>query len=342
MYHLILALFASTALAGQVDYSKCAKLVNNMASKDGNLKGYRTKQSGPFVPKRLRYVPFDLQSDGSTELHEDAKEALEKYGNRAIKKQIITYQSPSLESLEQLDKSQPTTQTRPVQVIIERNSQGHITSIIENRGLVTVGEQDSEIERIKQWSGDADLAFAYKETKTTFKVAAGQCVPLKSSEIIVRNKDGKKQQTEILNYSTKLCHKIQEFFDNNPKAKGCFDLNLNHEMNKIFATYAKELFNPDDKENKFLSNDKISELINKGLHSKASKHSLRMQILTGYTVGTQISELKREKHGLSPVISGHMALANCKYQRLGDFIYDSSLWPAQQQSSASQGSSSLQ
>ena len=46
-----------------VDYLRCAAFINNEPSEEHPI-GYRLKESGPFVPKGLRYVPFGLKPDG--------------------------------------------------------------------------------------------------------------------------------------------------------------------------------------------------------------------------------------------------------------------------------------
>ena len=312
-------LFASVSNANAVDYSKCAKFVNNKEVSEENLKGYRIKESGPFVPQRLRYIPFDLLDNGAISIHEGA--SLTRVGRN----EIVTYESPEIVALENLDTSIARPATRTVQVVIERDAPGHVTAIVENRGLVA--DVDQEIERIEEWNGDPELAFAYKETRTTFGVFGGKCVPMRSNEIIVRNKNGAKQRTEIVVFDTRLCHAIQVFFYDNREVTAAFDSRLNREMANLFATHGKTYFSPEDKGIEFLSNDKINELVDQQLSSRAPRYDFRMQFLTGFASDTQISSLRREQHGISPLISAHMIRAGCLYQRLGDFVYERSLWP---------------
>ena len=328
---LLVVLTASHA----ADFSDCARFFNNDDPSEGNLKGYRTKKSGPFVPERLRYIPFHLKIDGSVVLHEGA--TMEEEINRAgrVGRQIIRYQSPDIESLEMLDVANFGTETKPVKVIIERDSQGHITAITENIDLITDEEEDDEIERIRNWAGgDADLSFAYKGTRTTFGIIRGSCLPLESKELIVRYKDGKKQDTEIVVFNTKLCQKIREFIVYNQEAKSCFDRDFNTRFAELLDENARELLFPEDKEKEFLSNDKVNELINKDNISTAPKLSLRLQALTGYMAGTQLSELKQRKLGLTPIISGHMILQNCYYQGLLFFVKNSRYWLKEEKSSS--------
>ncbi len=307
-------LLASAAHADQVDYSRCAELFNNWESSEENPKGYRTKKSGPFVPERLRYFPFDLHDDGSISVHQGA--SLSRAGGN----EVISYESPDIVALENLDTSIARTATRTVQVVIERNAQGHITSIVENRGLVA--DENQEIKRIEQWSGDPELAFAYRETRTTFGVFGGQCVPMKSEEIVVHNKDGQRQQTEIVVYDTKLCQRIERYLDDN----GLSTLRKDAGIEEILGEHGKDFFNPDDsRADLFLSNDKVNELVNNELKSKHSKHDLRMQVLTGYATGTQLPGLRQQAQGVGPLVSAQMIVANCRYQGIGVFMLDSSL-----------------
>lgn len=321
----IVIFFFVAVSVNAADYSKCARFFNNYDSKEGNQKGYRIKRGGPFVPQRLRYVPFHLMADGSIVLHKGA--AMEEEITRAgrVGRQIITHQSRTIESLETLDSDKLSQETRPVKVVIERNSDGDITAITENIDLIPEEEEDDEIERITNWvDGDTELAFAYKGTRTTFTVRAGECVPLESEELIVRYKDGRKQESKIRVFDTELCRQIEEFVIENPEARATYGRNLNDKMASLFAEHASELIFPEDKEKEFLSNSKIDELVN-GVF-KGSLRSLKIQILAGYMTGTQIMSLRQREIGMSPIISANMVLANCHYQRLGSFIDNSEFW----------------
>lgn len=327
----IIIFFFVAVSANAADYSKCAEFFNNNDSEEGNPKGYRTKNSGPFVPKRLRYIPFHLMADGSIALHKGA--TMEEEITRAdrVGRQIITHQSPTIESLETLDPDKLGPETRPVKVVIERNSEGDITAITENIDLITEEEEDGEIERIKNWAGgEAELAFAYKGTRTTFSVRVGECVPLESEELIVHYKDGRKQESKIRVFDTELCHRIYDFIAEGPEARATYGRDLNDKMASLFAEHALELIAPEDKEKEFLSNSKKDELINE--FGNSPMRSLQIQILAGYIAGTQLRPLKQKKFGLSPIISAHMVLAECRYQGVSYFIDHPSFWPDKEES----------
>ena len=59
-------------------------------------------------------------------------------------------------------------------------------------------------------------------------------------------------------------------------------LRLNHEMANLFGKHGKTYFSPEDKGIKFLSNDKINDLVSQQVSSRAPRYDLRMQILTGF------------------------------------------------------------
>ena len=309
----------------EVDYSRCAEFFNNLPGIEGNEKGWRTKKSGPFVPPRLRHIAFDLRPDGTIAVHQGARKIEESDGEGNTGKEIIIFRSPTLESLEALDPGQ-LKGSKEVKAIIERNIQGHITSITENVGLVAEEDEDREIERIAEWNGgDAELAFAYKGTRTEFKVAANECVPMESKELLVRTKNEERQEIEIVVFDTKLCRKIREFFNTNPTVL-TFDDALNGEMAGILATDARELIVSIDERREFLSNAKVNELVNYDISSTRPRYSLRIQALTGYMSSTQMSNYERERHGISPIISAYMILGNCYSQRLDQFYWNQIFW----------------
>ena len=324
---IITLLFVPAAYA-DVDYSKCMRFFNNNPSKEGNIKGYRVKISGPFVPQRLRYIPFHLQPNGQIDLHEGAKISQERNSAGKIIRETITYHSPSLESLETLGPDQ-LKGNKETKIIIERNSHGYITGITENVGLVSgEDEENKEIERIKSWNGgDAELAFAYLGTQTTFKVEAGECVATESKELIAHMKNGKRQETEIIVFNTKLCHEIDEFIYKNTEARGTFDKTLNDKMVAVLLEHAREFLVPTDREKEFISDAKIFELIDKEFEQNHSKNSLQLQVFTGYVAATRLPNIRMRKYGTSAIISGYQIVANCYYQDLGDFILYEYFWP---------------
>lgn len=139
------------SVAAEVDYSKCAEFFNNGAATEKNPKGYRTKRTGAFVPRRWRYIPFDLQDDGSIKLHSGASQEILRHSNGVVQQTTIVHQSPSLEELEMQDAAALSGETRAVETIVERDAQGNITSITENRGLISPEEEGREIHRAFSW-----------------------------------------------------------------------------------------------------------------------------------------------------------------------------------------------
>ena len=324
---IALALFAliSSKVHAGADYSKCADFFNNDAGKEENPRGYRAKYSGPFVPTRWRYVPFDLEHDGQLTVDEGVEKSVEHDHAGRIVREIMTYSSPSLESLETLGTAELRPEIHGVKVVVERNSRGNITAITENVGLVT--DEDSEIDRIEAWNeGDEELAFAYRATRTEFKVTAGECVPMKSKELVVIYRDDKRQEVEIVIFDTELCRRIEEFFSRNPRARSAFDKDLNSKMVEIFAASAKGLIAPKDMEKEFLTIQKIDELTNEPLRPTFSSHELKIQVMQGYAVGTQLNILGQMKSGTSPVISANMILGRCHLEDLAAFFRDSKYW----------------
>ena len=304
-------LLTPAAFAQKADYSECAFWFNNLPVKEDNPRGYRIKKSGPYVPTRLRYIPFDLKDDGSLSVHSDAR--LSHSGRH----EVITYESPDIVFLESLEEDSAPRTSRAVQTIVERNSQGHITAIVENRGLVA--DEDAEIKRIEQWSGNPDLAFSYKETRTTFAIVQGVCVPMSSNEIVVRKQNAQRQLLKIPVFDTKFCQAIRHFGRENRTIWGSFNRTMNSRMNDLFREHEYVM---GDQEDRFLSYKKITELANKHVGSDTwYLRDLSTQILVGYMVGNQVDELKAESYGMSPVVAAIMILADCNYQRLGNFIY---------------------
>ena len=315
-----------TSTAAEVDYSECAEFFNNDAPTEGNAKGYRNKRSGPFVPRRLRLIPFDLQDDGSVKLHAGATLSTQEHPNGAISKQTIVHQSSPLQDLEKLASDKFSGETRRVESVIERNTQGHITKIIENRGLVTQEEQDREIARMAEWSR-YDLPFAYVETQTSFTVTKGQCVPLESREIVVRERNGKKVQSHIVAFDTRLCRRINEFLYKRPGVLEFFSSDTGEAMIDLFEEEAQALLFPDNKDREFLSDGEINEIANEHLSQYHGRRSLRMQVLTGYLVQTQFGQrVRMESMGAHPMLSAMMIRSNCYYQRVGPFVNSSDFW----------------
>ena len=334
---VIFNILLGSTIHADVDYSKCARFFNNLPSQDGNLKGYRIRESGPFVPRRYRYIPFEIKSDGELTVYKHDGIHYERKKTGKIKKEVITYSSPSLESLETLDLSQLTGNVE-TKVIVERNSDGHITAITEGVGLVT--DEEAEMRRIEQWNGgDADLAFAYRGTKTTFGMAAGQCVPLDSRELVTQKRGGERRETEIRVFDTKLCRKLHEALGENHEMRAAFEGELNSNVTRIFVNHAREFVIPENEDNEFLSNSKVQQLVNilSDEYATAPELSLKLQVYTAFRSDTIVERdrgkifgkalrLERKRYGVSPVISANMVVANCYYHYLHEFFWSPDFW----------------
>ena len=342
--------FSSTVVVStghaDVDYAKCAEFFNNLPSEDGNLKGYRLKDSGPFVPKRYRHIPFNLKNDGRIAILDGAKKSQQRNSAGTVVREIVTYSSPSLESLERKEPNHLEIEIHGVNIVVKRDSQGHITSITEDVGLVS--DEDAEIQRINRWNGgDEELAFAYLGTRTTFKVAAGECVPLQSKVLISqRTEDGDRARKEILLYDNNLCRQIYTFINENPEARRAFDKDLNRKMTSIFVRHAEELIIPSEPKKELLSDEKINDLVGilNGDYRNAPELSLRLQVYTGFKadsiierdrfLGGSTLSLERKRYGVSSVISAHMIEANCYIHGLHPFFWNPDFWNEENESSA--------
>ena len=189
---LAVALLASTSLFAEVDYRRCAEFFNNPEGSDGSRTGYREigQFYSPFVPRRLRYIPFTLRKDGtiSTENHDVNNIATQYHANGEIKQQTIEYMSPSLKALESLEINEDAPRDQKAKAVITRDRYGNITEIVEGKGLVSDADNDKEIDRMRETIEDPELAFAYKGTRTRFEVIGNLCVPMKQSVLLVRKK----------------------------------------------------------------------------------------------------------------------------------------------------------
>ena len=322
-----LAMLLSTTALAEVDYSKCAEFFGNFKAKEGNEKGWRIEKGSPFVPRRLRYVPFDISPDGDLVLHDggDVEKSLERDNTGNVIKETVTHHSSTLETLETLDPAKLSMPTQKVSVVVERNREGHITAITENVGLVT--DEDSEIARMGDRNKDEELGFAYLGTRTEFDIRAGECVPMKRSILIAYKRDGERLEGEIAVFDTQLCRAIEDFIVENEHFSGVFLRHKNDQMAELLESHAPDLFlSGGDSARRFLPNDKIDELLNKHYSSKSPVRSLELQVLAGYMSATQMHPLRQQWHGANAIIFGQMTLAECFYFGLRTFIGNPSFW----------------
>ena len=242
------------------------------------MTAYRIKESGPFVPRRLRYIPFDLDANGEVNVHAGANIHMEHDNAGKTTREVISYDSPTIESLETLD-IEKLYGKRNTRTVVERNADGHIVSITEGVGLVA--DEEEEMRRIEEWNGGhSDLAFAYKGNQNHIRGDRWGMCSVGLQEVIARKKNGKRHEAEVLVYSIKMCTKIHHFMQDNPEALSAFDSELNNKMNALFAEHARDLIIPDDSEREFLSDSRIDgfvSILNEGPGIVAPELSLRLQ-----------------------------------------------------------------
>ena len=297
---------SSTGTGGEgqgADYSKCAEFFNNPG---GN--SYHIIRQGPFFSDRFRFVPFELQQDGSIEVQEDLVVSRETRKVQGGTETTIQYKSPPLAVLESLDpdqmKSAPKEKT--VKVVIRRDEGRNISEIYEE---------------VPRKFASSTLYEFLLGNRTEFKMKSGQCVPMRSSSRAIK-KDGSKVwfTTRI----TPLCRDLVELFE---------DTHLTHELTKeindkaygIFQSHFKGI-EPPDGDSLGVSTELISEFIKTNYHAKASKTSLTLQLLMGQTAHLRLPLLEATRRMISPMVFSQSIVVDCDRDRLGPFIRDDSLW----------------
>ena len=245
---------SSTGPGGEgkgADYSKCAELFNNPLETGGDFYIIR---SGPFVPDRLRFIPFDLQKDGSIEVHEDLVVSRETRKIDGGTETTIRYASPPLDMLESLDSGKRIramvnahraglsgdgdAKPKPAKVVIKRDEDGNISEIIEEL-------PDNKIDI-------STLYTSLLENRTTFETKNGQCVPIRLS-MVVRSTTG--YTAESVTHFTPLCRDFIELFEENPQLTHAISKQINDEVveairlqrlqiGNLMASYRFEQFPP--------------------------------------------------------------------------------------------------
>ena len=251
---------SSTGPGGQgkgADYSKCTELFNNPLHTGGDFPIIR---SGPFVPHRLRFIPFDLQKDGSIEVHEDLVVSKETRKVDGGTETTIHYASPPLDMLESLKSGKRIkamvnahraglsgdgdAKPKPAKVVIKRDEDGNISEIIEEL-------PDNKIDI-------STLYTSLLENRTTFETKNGQCVPIRLS-FQVRSTTG--YTAESVTHFTPLCRDFIELFEENPQLTYAISKEINDEVveairlqhGNLMSFYRFKEFPPQKVTRKFIS-----------------------------------------------------------------------------------------
>ena len=328
-----LALFecitASALHAQQADHSRCANYVNNPRSdQPGNERyAFRIHLNGPFVPDRLRYMPFDIQQDGSIRLHERPKgshgEIVSQETNRTDDgtETVIYHLSAPLEALQVLDGRliAPSTK-RTVRTIVVRDASGNISEIIEDQNLST-----EELDALRAAADPNDRYFAFLGTRTEYSVRNGECVPMRSSVVLFRATAAGDQRTEILTFSTSLCSDISELLEENFRTAIAFNAGVNRQFAGLLYRHLDDVTGSRPGYEPFLSEEFTKDILDSTISREAVTQSLEIQALIGYNSSARednedLRRLNQKLFGVSPLISINMMQANCFFQRLGAFM----------------------
>ena len=329
---------SSTGPGGQgigADYSKCAELFNNPLETGGDFYIIR---SGPFVPDRLRFIPFDLQKDGYIEVHEDLVVSRETRKVDGGTETTIHYASPPLDMLESLKSGKRIrvmvnahqaglsgdgdTKPKPAKVVIKRDEDGNISEIIEE-----LPDNKNDI---------SDLYTSLLENRTTFEIKNGQCVPIRLSMVV---RSSTKYAAESVTHYTPLCRDVIELFEENPQLTYAIGKQINDDVVKTFDLHLKsrqqllgryryELFPP---------KRIIEEFIGKKWHPKSAIASLPLRTHLGYHAGTKLPLLEQIRLEIFPIVHAYATVADCDYAGLGPFIRDDSLWAGDEDRKATSG-----
>ena len=314
------------------DYSKCTELFNNPLHTGGDFPIIR---SGPFVPDRLRFIPFDLQKDGSIEVHEDLVVSKETRKVDGGTETTIHYASPPLDMLESLDSGKRIramvnanraglsgdgdAKPKPAKVVIKRDEDGNISEIIEE-----LPDNKNDI---------STLYTSLLENRTTFEIKNGQCVPIRLS-FQVRSTTG--YTAESVTHFTPLCRDFIELFEENPQLTHAISKQINDEVveaihlqeRNLVASYKFEVFPPKKVMHKFIGD---------AWHPKSAKTSLRLRTALAYHAGTKLPLFEQIRLEIFPVVHAYATVADCDRAGLGPFIRDDSLWAEDEDRKATSG-----
>ena len=326
---------SSTGPGGEgkgADYSKCAELFNNPLETGGDFYIIR---SGPFVLDRLRFIPFDLQKDGSIEVHEDLVVSKETRKVDGGTETTIHYASPPLDMLESLGSGKRIramvnahraglsgdgdAKPKPAKVVIKRDEDGNISEIIEE-----LPDNKTDI---------STLYTSLLENRTTFETKNGQCVPIRLS-MVVRSTTG--YTAENVTHFTPLCRDFIELFEENPQLTYAISKEINDEVveairlqkGNLVSFYTFEDFPPQKVTRKF---------INEQWSPKSRITSQRLRTLLAYLAGTKLPLFEQIRLEIFPVVHAYGTVADCDHAGLGPFIRDDSLWAEDEDRKATSG-----
>ena len=326
---------SSTGPGGQgigADYSKCAELFNNPLETGGD---FHIIRSGPFVPDRLRFIPFDLQKDGSIEVHEDLVVSRETRKIDGGTETTIHYASPPLDMLESLDSGKRIramvnahraglsgdgdTKPKPAKVVIKRDEDGNISEINEE-----LPDNKNDI---------STLYTSLLENRTTFETKNGQCVPIRLS-MVVRSTTG--YPAENVTHFTPLCRDFIELFEENPQLTYAISKQINDEVveamrlpaQNLVSHYSFEEFPPKEFTRKFIGDE---------WHPKSPRTSILLRMILAYHAGTKLPLFEQIRLGIFPVVHAYATVADCDRVGLGPFIRDDSLWAGDADRKATSG-----
>ena len=303
--------------AQEADYSKCAAFFNDPPGED-----YKVKMRGPFLPNRSRGIPFDIRGDGSIELHSD--EVLSTETSRVNEREGDGH-LPQVAVHELLESMDPNilegAAMRTAKVVITRDANGDISEIVEDQNLSA-----AELDALRASPRSDDRFFAYLATRTMFEVRNGQCVPVQSREVLMRETGEGDRQTETTTYDTKLCRRAREFMIGHPELERFHNKEIGEEAAGLLGGSVADVIRTKPGSVRFMTDQEYAELVTQAVDSRSTSQYLTLQLLTGALSAEKVSRLDQELLGVSPMISLLMVQANCYYQNLRPFFNDQSIW----------------
>ena len=313
------------------DYSKCAELFNNPLDTGGDFPIIR---SGPYVYDRFRFVPFDLQKDGSIEVHEDLVVSRETRKVKGGTETTIHYKSPPLKVLESRDSGKRIramvhahraglsgdgdTKSKPAKVVIKRDEDGNISEIIEE-----LPDNKSHV---------STLYTSVLENRTTFEIKNSQCAPIRLS-LVVKTTDGHKAK-EITHF-TPVCRGFVELFKDNPGLSQALNEEINDEVIRIYDLLGSVFIENDLPH--LITERMVNKYIKEARNSKGSGTSLTLQVVLSEWAARKLPLLEQIRLRIFPIAVAGAVVASCDHAGLGPFIRDDSLWAKDEDTKATSG-----
>ncbi len=315
------------------DYSKCAELFNNPLETGGD---FHIIRNGPFVPDRLRFIPFDLQKDGSIEVHEDLVVSKETRKVDGGTETTIHYASPPLDMLESLKSGKRIramvnahraglsgdgdTKPKPAKVVIKRDEDGNISEINEE-----LPDNKNDI---------STLYTSLLENRTTFEIKNGQCVPIRLS---LQVKTTRGYEAEAATLYTPLCRDFIELFEENPQLTYAISKEINDEVVEIITLHIGDVSIPQNAAERFPPEEVIHKFIGDEWHPKSQITSLVLRVALAYHAGTKLPLFEQIRLEIFPAVHAYATVADCDRAGLGPFIRDDSLWAEDEDRKATSG-----